>query len=114
MAERRSGLVPYLFYDDAGPMADWYAKVFGFEELSRYTDATGRVTNAEIWVGDTELWMDGKWLCVLGANWLPARRVDWSLGRRPRRRIRADQGLWRHGRPTRGQALRSQNDRQRH
>jgi uncharacterized glyoxalase superfamily protein PhnB len=58
MAERRSGLVPYLFYDDAGPMADWYAKVFGFEELSRYTDATGRVTNAEMrWAIQNCGWM---------------------------------------------------------
>jgi PhnB protein len=59
MAEPRSGLVPYLFYDDAGLMADWYGKVFGFEELSRYTEQSGRVTNAEMRVGDTELWMDG-------------------------------------------------------
>jgi PhnB protein len=59
MKTGRSGLVPYLFYEDAGAMADWYSRVFGFEELSRYTDESGRVNNAELRVGDTELWLDG-------------------------------------------------------
>jgi uncharacterized glyoxalase superfamily protein PhnB len=40
-------------------MVDWYSRVFGFVELSRYEDGQGRVTNAEMSVGDTELWLDG-------------------------------------------------------
>lgn len=56
---QRNGIVPYLFYEDAGPMVDWYSRVFGFIELSRWRDARGRVTNAEMTVGDTELWLDG-------------------------------------------------------
>jgi uncharacterized glyoxalase superfamily protein PhnB len=59
MPAQRSGLVPYLFYEDPATMIDWYTSVFGFKEHSRYTDADGRVTNAELIVGDTELWMDG-------------------------------------------------------
>jgi PhnB protein len=59
MTQRRSGIVPYLFCEDAGALADWYVGVFGFEELSRYADDTGRVRNAELKVGDTELWLDG-------------------------------------------------------
>jgi hypothetical protein len=33
--EQRSGLVPYLFYDNTAAMIDWYKAVFGFEEHSR-------------------------------------------------------------------------------
>jgi uncharacterized glyoxalase superfamily protein PhnB len=57
--EHRSGIVPYLFYSDAEGMIGWYATVFGFTEHSRYTDESGRITNAEMVVGDTELWIDG-------------------------------------------------------
>jgi len=57
--EHRSGIVPYLFYSDAAGMIQWYTTVFGFQEHSRYTDEAGRITNAEMIVGDTELWMDG-------------------------------------------------------
>lgn len=53
------GLVPYLFYEDAGAMLDWYARVFGFVEISRWTAEDGRVHNAEMSVGDTEIWLDG-------------------------------------------------------
>jgi len=56
---QRSGIVPYLFYSDAEGMIEWYTTVFGFKEHSRYTDEAGRITNAEMIVGDTELWMDG-------------------------------------------------------
>jgi len=38
---------------------DWYAKVFGFEELSRWKNASGAVQNGEMRVGQTELWLDG-------------------------------------------------------
>jgi uncharacterized glyoxalase superfamily protein PhnB len=53
-------LVPYLFYSDIEAMIDWYTRVFGFVEVDRWRDAGGSVHNAEMTVGDTELWMDGK------------------------------------------------------
>ena len=53
------GLVPYLHYDDAGAAIDWLARVFGFVEKARWLDANGRVTNAEMLVGNQELWLDG-------------------------------------------------------
>jgi PhnB protein len=59
MALPRNGIVPYLFYEDAGAMMDWYARVFGFVELSRWPDADGNVVNGEMSVGQTELWLDG-------------------------------------------------------
>ncbi|HEY6598124.1 MAG TPA: VOC family protein [Pseudomonadales bacterium] len=53
------GIVPYLFYDDAEAAMQWYARVFGFEEIGRWTNADGKIQNAEMRVGDTELWLDG-------------------------------------------------------
>lgn len=53
------GLTPYLHYEDAGAMIDWLARTFGFEERARYVDADGVVQEAEMLVGDTELWMAG-------------------------------------------------------
>jgi uncharacterized glyoxalase superfamily protein PhnB len=55
----RSGIVPYLFCDDAGALLDWYSRVFGFVELSRWRDAGGKVMNGEMQVGQTEIWLDG-------------------------------------------------------
>ena len=51
-------LVPYLFYTDVEAMIDWYSRVFGFVEKARWCDSEGRVGNAEMSMGDTELWMD--------------------------------------------------------
>ena len=53
------GLVPYLFYDDAAAMLEWYQRVFGFVEKARWSGVDGRVENAEMLVGDSELWLDG-------------------------------------------------------
>ena len=53
------GIVPYLFYDDAEAAMAWYKRVFGFDEIGRWPDATGRIMNAEMRVGTTELWLDG-------------------------------------------------------
>ncbi len=53
------GFVPYLFFDDAEVAIDWYTRVFGFEEINRWTDASGKVQNAELRVGESELWLDG-------------------------------------------------------
>jgi uncharacterized glyoxalase superfamily protein PhnB len=55
----RRGLVPYLFYEDAAAMLDWYRRVFGWVELGRWSGPDGRLRNAEMRVGDTELWLDG-------------------------------------------------------
>jgi len=55
-----AGLTPYLHYEDAAAMLDWLARVFGFEEVTRYVDADGRVREAEMHVGDTELWISGR------------------------------------------------------
>ena len=70
--EQRSGLVPYLFYDNAAAMIDWYKTVFEFVEHSRYTNEDGGVRNAEMIVGSTELWMDGN----PPAGWQPS-AVPW-------------------------------------
>ena len=55
----RSGLVPYLHYDELVPVLEWLARVFGFTERERWPDAQGVVRNAEMIVGDTEVWLDG-------------------------------------------------------
>jgi uncharacterized glyoxalase superfamily protein PhnB len=59
MATERAGLVPYLHYDDVVPMLDWLARAFGFVEMKRWPDQQGVVRNAEMVVGDTEIWLDG-------------------------------------------------------
>lgn len=53
------GLVPSLDYEDAGAMLDWASRVFGFEERARYVDKDGIVRQAELRVGDTEVWLSG-------------------------------------------------------
>ncbi len=53
------GIVPYLFYDDVAAALDWYTRVFAFKELSRWQDDRGVIHNAEMRVGNTELWLDG-------------------------------------------------------
>lgn len=56
---RFGGITPYLHYDDAAGMIAWFERVFGFRETGRHRNAEGRVTNAELNVGDTEIWIDG-------------------------------------------------------
>ncbi|MEM8767927.1 MAG: VOC family protein [Pseudomonadota bacterium] len=53
------GIVPYLFFDDAEVAIAWYARVFGFEEIGRWANDDGKVQNAEMRVGSTELWLVG-------------------------------------------------------
>lgn len=53
------GLTPYLFVEDPGVIADWYERVFGFVERSRWTRDDGTVENLEMTVGDGELWLEG-------------------------------------------------------
>jgi uncharacterized glyoxalase superfamily protein PhnB len=53
------GLTPHLGYEDAGAALDWLSRVFGFQERARYVDKDGVVRQAEMRVGDVELWMAG-------------------------------------------------------
>jgi len=53
------GIVPYLFFDDAEAALVWYSRVFGFEEIGRWHNSEGKVQNAEMRVGNTEIWLDG-------------------------------------------------------
>jgi uncharacterized glyoxalase superfamily protein PhnB len=46
-------VVPMLAYEDAAAAIDWLTRAFGFEEAAgeRYTEEDGRVTHAELRVG---------------------------------------------------------------
>jgi uncharacterized glyoxalase superfamily protein PhnB len=54
------GITPYLEYEDAGSMLDWLSSVFGFQERSRFVDKDDAVQQAEMLVGETELWFGGR------------------------------------------------------
>lgn len=54
------GVTPYLVYEDAGSMLEWLSTTFGFEERSRFVDKDGEVRQAEMLIGDTELWFGGR------------------------------------------------------
>jgi len=54
-----NGVVAYIDYEDAGAMIEWLERVFGFEERARYVDKDGIVRQAEMFIGDTELWLAG-------------------------------------------------------
>src|SRR6266540_2822002 len=53
------GVTPYLHYDNATAMIEWLTRVFGFTERGRWLDAQRNVCNAELYAGDTEIWLDG-------------------------------------------------------
>ena len=53
------GVTPNLRYEDAGAAIDWLVRVCGFEERARYVDAKDIVRQAEVFVGDTEVWLSG-------------------------------------------------------
>lgn len=59
MNSHYQGIAPYLFYDDAEAALEWYARAFNFEEIGHWKNHEGRVQNAEMRVGATELWLDG-------------------------------------------------------
>ena len=45
--------IPMLTYEDVGAAADWLCAAFGFHEQGeRYNDDDGRVTHAELTIGD--------------------------------------------------------------
>ena len=53
------GLTPYLYYEDPAGALEWLGRVCGFEEISRFVDPNGIVQEAEMRVGDQEIWMAG-------------------------------------------------------
>jgi uncharacterized glyoxalase superfamily protein PhnB len=53
------GITPYLHYDDVGAMIDWLVRVFGFTERGRWLDGQGVLRNAELYIGDMGVWLDG-------------------------------------------------------
>ena len=59
MNAQYKGIVPYLFYDDAEAAIQWYTRVFDFEEVGRWANEDGQIQNAEMRIGNTELWLDG-------------------------------------------------------
>ena len=59
MTNDYSGIVPYLFYDDVETAMAWYTRVFGFTEIGRWHNDEGKIQNAEMRIGSTELWLDG-------------------------------------------------------
>jgi uncharacterized glyoxalase superfamily protein PhnB len=46
MTEQR--VVPMFSYEDVGRAADWIAGAFGFEEIGRWSDESGRVTHVNM------------------------------------------------------------------
>jgi uncharacterized glyoxalase superfamily protein PhnB len=54
-----TGTIPYVFCADAGQTADWCVRALGMVERQRWTDDSGTVTNVELVVGDSEIWLDG-------------------------------------------------------
>jgi uncharacterized glyoxalase superfamily protein PhnB len=56
---RFEGVVPHVTYEDAGAMLEWLERTFGFEERARYVDKDGVVKQAEMLLGDSELWIGG-------------------------------------------------------
>jgi uncharacterized glyoxalase superfamily protein PhnB len=53
-------VTPYLIYEDAGQALEWLERVLGLEERARYVDRDGVVRQAELFVGNTELWLSGR------------------------------------------------------
>jgi uncharacterized glyoxalase superfamily protein PhnB len=54
------GITPYMHYEDAAVILEWLGRVFGFQEISRYVEGDGRVREAEMLVGDDQLWISGR------------------------------------------------------
>ena len=48
-------ITPYLLYADAAAALDWLAAAFGFRETVRFTDDAGRVSHAEMTLGDGQI-----------------------------------------------------------
>ena len=53
------GVTPNLMNEDAEEAIVWLERVLGFEERARYVDRDGVVKQAEVFAGDTEIWLSG-------------------------------------------------------
>jgi uncharacterized glyoxalase superfamily protein PhnB len=53
------GVTPCLRYERADEALEWLARVLGFVERARYVDRDGIVRQAEMYVGDAEVWLSG-------------------------------------------------------
>jgi uncharacterized glyoxalase superfamily protein PhnB len=45
------GAIPMIAYEDGPAAMDWLADAFGFTELTRWTDDSGRLTHGELETG---------------------------------------------------------------
>jgi uncharacterized glyoxalase superfamily protein PhnB len=57
-----AGAVPYVFCADAGTTADWCLQTFGVlgvAERGRWSRDDGTITNVDLMVGSSEIWLDG-------------------------------------------------------
>ena len=45
-------VTPMISYEDAGAAADWLVAAFGFHEMLRYTEDSGKVSHVELSLGD--------------------------------------------------------------
>ena len=50
-------ITPYLLYEDGGAAIEWLCRAFGFRERLRYADEAGRVTHAELALGDSLIYL---------------------------------------------------------
>jgi PhnB protein len=50
---------PYLVVDDPAAAIAFYARAFGAREILKHTDDKGRITHAEIMVGDSPIMLSG-------------------------------------------------------
>jgi len=54
-----AGVTTCLRYEDAAEAIDWLERVCGFEERARFVDKDGIVRQAEVFVGDAEVFLSG-------------------------------------------------------
>ncbi|MEM7339901.1 MAG: VOC family protein [Actinomycetota bacterium] len=52
-----AGIVAGVMYREVGAASDWLVEHLGFEVRGLFADAAGRVNNAELRVGATEVWL---------------------------------------------------------
>jgi PhnB protein len=52
-------VIPYLLYEDVGAAIDWLGEAFGFREELRYAEPDGRISHAEVRVGDASIMLGG-------------------------------------------------------
>ena len=68
-------IAPYLLYEDAAAAIDFLTSAFGFEESMRMTDDDGRVTHAELHLGE-----DSVMLGYPGEDYQSPKKADHRSG----------------------------------